>query len=102
MNRRNFLLSSGAALSAVSGNKFCETPNLDALARSGARFANAYCPQALCTPSRAALMTGVYPHANGLDHNLYDVPNAFKMPEFKLSPNWPTILREAGYYTGYI
>ena len=87
---------------AVSGNTFCDTPNLDALARGGVRFANAYCPQALCTPSRAALLTGVYPHANGLDHNLYKLPNAFAMPEFKLSPNWPTLLRQAGYYTGYI
>lgn len=87
---------------AVSGNRFCETPNLDALARSGVRFANAYCPQALCTPSRSGLMTGVYPHTSGLDHNLYKVPNAFAMPEFKLTPNWPTLLRQAGYYTGYI
>jgi arylsulfatase A-like enzyme len=127
VNRRSFLLSAaGAAAStklsaqtrpnflflmadqiradalAVSGNKFCETPNLDALAKSGVRFANAYCPQALCTPSRAAVLTGVYPHTDGLDHNLYDVANAFRMPEFRLTPNWPTLLRQAGYYTGYI
>jgi N-acetylglucosamine-6-sulfatase len=124
MNRRQFFLASGAVAGlaatarpnflflmadqiradalAVSGNTFVETPSLDALARSGVRFANAYCPQALCTPSRSSLFTGVYPHTTGLDHNLYDVPNAFRMPEFKLTPNWPTLLREAGYYTGYI
>ncbi|MGH9665116.1 MAG: sulfatase family protein, partial [Bryobacteraceae bacterium] len=87
---------------AASGNKFCETPNLDALARSGVRFSNAYCAQALCTPSRSALMTGVYPHTSGLDHNLYKVASAFTMPEFRLTPNWPTLLRQAGYHTGYI
>src|SRR5262245_38203882 len=87
---------------AVSGNKFIETPSLDALARGGVRFVNAYCPQALCTPSRSALLTGCYPHTTGLDHNLYDIGNAFKLPEFKLTPNWPELLRQAGYYTGYI
>jgi arylsulfatase A-like enzyme len=126
MNRRQFFATAGAAAAAglaqparpnflflmadqfradalgVSGNKFIDTPSLDALARGGVRFANAYCPQALCTPSRSSLMTGVYPHTSGLNHNLYNEQNAFKMPEFKLTPNWPTILREAGYYTGYI
>jgi len=126
MNRRQFFVTAGAAAAtgfaapprpnflflmadqfrsdalAVSGNKFVDTPNLDALARSGVRFANAYCPQALCTPSRSSLLTGVYPHTHRLDHNVYNVPNTFQSPEFKLAPNWPTILREAGYYTGYI
>jgi N-acetylglucosamine-6-sulfatase len=125
LNRRSFLLTAGAAsiasgapkrpnflfimadqmradALAVSGNSFTRTPNLDALARSGVRFANAYCPQALCTPSRSGLLTGVYPHTSGLDHNLYNVANAFQLPEFRLTPNWPTLLRQAGYYSGYI
>jgi choline-sulfatase len=38
------------------------TPNLDALAASGARFANMYCNSPLCVPSRASLMTSRYPH----------------------------------------
>ena len=126
MNRRQFLLSSVAAVSAssatparpnflfmmadqmradalgVSGNTFCRTPHLDALASEGVRFSNAYCAQALCTPSRGSLLTGVYPHTSRLDANLYNVPSAFRDPRFKLTPNWPTILREAGYSTGYI
>ncbi len=87
---------------ACAGNSFTVTPNLDALARGGVHFTNAYCPQALCTPCRGALLTGVFPHTNKLDHNLYNVANAFKMPEFDLLPNWPALLRKAGYYTGYI
>jgi arylsulfatase A-like enzyme len=86
----------------VAGNTWIRTPNLDRLARGGVHFSNAYTPQALCTPARSALMTGVYPHTSGLDHNLYKVDNAFKLPEFKLEPNLPTLLREAGYRTGYI
>ncbi|MBI3697202.1 MAG: sulfatase-like hydrolase/transferase [Acidobacteria bacterium] len=87
---------------AVSGNTFVRTPNLDGLARGGVRFSNAYCPQALCTPSRASLLSGVYPHTTGLDHNLYKVESALRMPEYRLTPNWPALLREAGYATGYI
>jgi arylsulfatase A-like enzyme len=86
----------------ASGNPWIRTPNLDRLARSGVRFSNAYTPQALCTPARGALMTGVYPHTNGLDENLYNVADAFREPKYHLTPNLPTLLREAGYHTGYI
>ena len=42
-----------------------KTPNIDALASGGARFDQFYA-QPMCTPSRAALMTGRYPHRYGL------------------------------------
>lgn len=87
---------------AVSGNPFTVTPNLDRLARSGIRFSNAYCAQALCTPSRGAMLSGVYPHTSGLDHNVYAVPSAITDPEFRLQPIWPQLLRNAGYYSSYI
>ena len=86
----------------AAGNDWVRTPNLDRFARAGVMFSNAYTPQALCTPARASLMTGVYPHTTRLDHNLYDVQDAFKLSEFHLTPNLPTLLREAGYRTGYI
>jgi arylsulfatase A-like enzyme len=41
------------------------TPNLDRLASRSAPFLRAYCPSALCGPSRTSLMTGVAPHASG-------------------------------------
>lgn len=86
----------------VAGNAWIRTPSLDRLAQGGVHFTNAYTPQALCTPARASLFTAVYPHTTGLDHNLYKVDNAFLLPEFKLQPNLPTLLRAAGYRTGYI
>ena len=46
----------------VEGNRFARTPNLDALAGSGARFGSAYCSNPVCTPSRASLLTGLYTH----------------------------------------
>lgn len=47
-----------------------ETPNLDALANQGVVFTDAYVAHPFCGPSRAALMTGRYPHKIGSDFNL--------------------------------
>lgn len=48
-----------------SGNPDCQTPNLDRLAQSGARFERGYVVVGVCKPSRSALYTGLYPHNNG-------------------------------------
>ena len=80
------------------GDPFARTPFLDALARDGVRFHNAYVPQAGCSQSRAAFLTGLYPHQNGQiglatwRFGLYrdDTPNLVRS------------LKEAGYRTGII
>jgi arylsulfatase A-like enzyme len=43
------------------GSTYHETPNIDALAKSGVRFTNAYAASPVCSPTRAAIMTGKYP-----------------------------------------
>ena len=43
------------------GSSFYETPHLDALARQGMRFTDAYAASPICSPSRASIMTGKYP-----------------------------------------
>ncbi|WP_445487602.1 sulfatase family protein [Niallia sp. 03133] len=43
-----------------------ETPNIDQLAEKGIRFDNYYCPAPQCSPSRGSILTGLYPHNNGL------------------------------------
>lgn len=46
------------------------TPNLDRLAGEGVRFTDATCPYPVCSPSRASLVTGLYPHAHGIVYNV--------------------------------
>jgi arylsulfatase A-like enzyme len=61
----NFLLILGDDLGtppvAAYGNSYYQTPNLDRLAREGLRFTDAYAACPVCSPTRAALMTGQYP-----------------------------------------
>ena len=45
------------------------TPNIDRLAAEGVLFNNATCPYPVCSPSRASLVTGVYPHMHGIVYN---------------------------------
>lgn len=47
------------------GNAAAYTPNIDALAEDGVSFANAFCQNPVCVPSRCSFMTGTYPHTNG-------------------------------------
>lgn len=75
------------------GAPTCRTPQLDALAQRGVRFTHAYTATLPCSPSRAALFTGLYPHKNGVSVN-GDVLN----PDV---PNLATELSRAGYNLGY-
>jgi arylsulfatase A-like enzyme len=76
-----------------------KTPNIDALARGGAKFTQFYV-QPMCTPTRAALMTGRYPFRYGLQTIV--IPTA---AGYGLDTNeWlmPQCLKEAGYKTAII
>lgn len=78
------------------------TPNIDALARNGLCFTQFY-NSARCSPSRASLMTGTYPHQAGLGHlEGVDVPGS-KGLRSKLLDRVVTlaeVAKSAGYYTG--
>lgn len=81
------------------GNTFNETPNLDKLAGQGMKFTSAYAAAPVCSPTRAALMTGQYPARVGITDYLR--PNAAN----HLSTDYVTIaemLQGAGYATGII
>lgn len=73
-----------------------QTPHLDRLAAEGVRFRNAFVVHSLCTPSRAAFLTGRYGHLTGVVNNRTPFPN-------ELIPlTWSSLLKQAGYVTGYI
>lgn len=54
------------------GSPIAVSPNIDKLASQGLRFNNAYCQQAICSPSRASLMTGARPETIGVIENYTD------------------------------
>ena len=80
------------------GNRYVRTPVLDRLADDGVRFHNAYVPQAGCSQSRAAYLTGLYPHQNG---QIGLATWKFRMYNDK-QPNLVRSLHDAGYRTGII
>jgi len=84
-----------------------DTPNIDRLATQGAVFANAICPTPICSPSRASMVTGVYPHTHGIVHNVnrveYPAIDSPKTEQGLRNGEMTTdkLLSEAGYSTGH-
>jgi len=79
------------------GGTHVDTPRIDQMAAEGARLTNFYMAAAVCTPSRAALMTGTYPHRIGM------TPILLSGSERGLNPSEitiPELLQEQGYKTG--
>jgi arylsulfatase A-like enzyme len=76
-----------------------KTPNIDALAKGGAKFTHFYV-QSMCTPTRAALMTGRYPFRYGLQTIVIPSPATYGLD----TSEWlmPQCLSEAGYKTAII
>ena len=91
-----YIMADDHASHAISayGSRINRTPHLDRLAREGMRLDNCFCTNSICTPSRAAILTGQYSHANGV-YTLGD----------RLEPGRNNVakeLRKAGYQTAMI
>jgi arylsulfatase A-like enzyme len=90
------------------GATMCKTPHIDSLAENGLKFTSAFTPTSICSPARASLITGVYPHRHGVLMNdgvlnthgvilaayrdLVSDPGVFLVNQY---------LAESGYQCGY-
>ena len=86
-----------------SGSTLHRTPNLDRMAAEGTRFTSFYVASGVCTPSRAALLTGCYPRRVNLHVSGAGLPVLRPADTKGLNPDETTIaetLRTAGYATG--
>ncbi len=70
-----------------------ETPALDEMARDGRHLANAFVSTALCSPSRASILTGLYAHEHRVVDNSSPADTTLRF--------FPALLQDAGYRTGF-
>jgi N-acetylglucosamine-6-sulfatase len=73
---------------------FLATPGFDRMAGEGAHLANAFVNTALCSPSRASILTGMYPHEHGVVDNQSSLRQGLTL--------FPEILRASGYTTAFV
>ena len=88
-----FIMSDDHASHAMScyGSRINQTPQLDRIAQGGMRFDNCFCTNAICGPSRAAMLTGTYNHVNGVTTLRESIDNTLEM--------FPQLLQAQGYQT---
>ena len=90
-----YIMSDDHAAHAISayGSRVNRTPNIDRLAKEGMLMTSVFATNSICTPSRAAILTGQYSHVNGVT-----VFNRFDSARLTVAK----LLHDAGYYTGMI
>jgi len=81
------------ALGFLKTQPWLETPQFDRLAHEGIHFKNAFVTTALCSPSRASILTGVYAHKHRIVDNNTPIPAGTVF--------FPSYLQKAGYKTGF-
>ncbi len=99
-----FILTDDQQQQAMSayGNKILKTPNMDRIASEGIRFSEAFVTNALCAPSRASILTGLYSHAHGVITN-GDGPTIRNQPGLKDDQvTFAHLLRQTGYHTALV
>ena len=82
------------------GSTDLETPNLDALAERGIRFTQFYAAAPVCSPSRAAFITGMFPQRAGVPGNVSSHAGNAGMPAS--TPTVAEVFGANGYITGHV
>ena len=92
-----YIMSDDHAAHAISayGSQINHTPHIDRLADQGVRLTNTFCTNALCTPSRATILTGQYSHVNGVKTLDDEIDSSRPIQSQKL-------LKKAGYDTAIV
>ena len=95
-----FLMTDQMQGRVLDPDHVCQTPNFDKLAKRGVRFPRAYTPNAVCSPARASLMTGLLPSTHGVLEVIHcvDDDQCNLRTEY---PHWAQRFEAAGYSTGY-
>jgi arylsulfatase A-like enzyme len=88
-----FILSDDHASAAISsyGSEIIETPHIDRIAQQGVRFTNAFVTSSLCSPARAAILTGMYGSKSGFKRNNDHLDRSLE--------TFPKLLQQGGYET---
>ncbi|HPQ14791.1 MAG TPA: sulfatase [Bryobacteraceae bacterium] len=82
------------AMGFLKGQEWLETPQMDRMAREGCHFPNAFVTTALCSPSRASILTGRYAHRHRIIDNNTPIPKGTIL--------FPQYLQQAGYATAFV
>ncbi|MCX7603785.1 MAG: sulfatase-like hydrolase/transferase, partial [Bryobacteraceae bacterium] len=82
------------AMGFMKAQPWLRTPQMDRLASEGVHFRNAFVTTALCSPSRATILTGVYAHRHRIVDNNTPIPRGTVF--------FPSYLQKAGYRTAFI
>jgi arylsulfatase A-like enzyme len=84
-----------------TGDPYIETPAMDRIGREGVRFENATCVTPYCSPSRASMITGVYPHTHNILMNVSPGRNTQPALDPKAFANTENMLHARGYATAH-
>ncbi|GAG07195.1 unnamed protein product, partial [marine sediment metagenome] len=79
-----------------AGHPIIKTPVIDSLAADGVRFSNAFVTTSICAASRASILTGLFERTHGYTFGTPPLSPAH------MAESYPTLLRAAGYRTGFI
>ena len=82
-------------IGCLGGHPQAKTPNIDRLAKLGVLFRNAHCQSPVCNPSRASMMSGLYPETTGI---YFLNPSIAESPKAKASVLMPARFEKEGYH----
>lgn len=83
-------------LMGIAGHPILKTPNMDSLAKAGARFENMFVTTSICAASRATLFTGLYEKTHGYTFGTPPIAQEF------CETSYPALMRAQGYRTGFV